>query len=144
VSEEENRAIFAHPLAMTCSDGSVLPEEGDFRPHPRNYRSFVKPLYDFVARRRLLTFEEAIRKATSMPAQKIGLFDRGILRPGMKADIALMDVPALGCDATYDAPRRYARGVEYLLVDGVPAVEGGRFTGALNGKLLRRRGSARP
>jgi N-acyl-D-aspartate/D-glutamate deacylase len=79
----------------------VLPEEGDFRPHPRNYRSFVKPLYDFVARRRLLTFEEAIRKATSMPAQKIGLFDRGILRPGMKADIALMDVPALGCDATY-------------------------------------------
>jgi len=144
VSEEENRAIFAHPLAMTCSDGSVLPEEGDFRPHPRNYRSFVKPLYDFVARRGLLTFEEAIRKATSMPAQKIGLFDRGILRPGMKADIALMDVPALGCDATYDAPRRYARGVEYLLVDGVPAVEGGRFTGALNGKLLRRRGSARP
>lgn len=128
---------------MICSDGSALPEKLDFKPHPRNYRSFVKPLYDFVGKRGLLPFEEAIRKSTSMPAQKIGLFDRGILRPGLKADIALMDAPALGCDSTYEDPCHHARGVEWLLVDGQVTIESGKYNGSRSGKLLRRRGSAR-
>lgn len=138
VSEEENLSIVTHPLAMICSDGSVIPQDTLYNPHPRNYRSFVKPIYDFVEKRGLLTLEEAVRKMTSMPAQKIGLFDRGILRPGMKADITLMDVYALRSDSTYEDPKHYAKGIEYLFVDGALTIENGQYNGARNGKLLRK------
>ena len=138
VSEEENLSIFQHPLAMICSDGNAIPENVSFKPHPRNYRAFVKPLYDFVERRGVLTFEEAVRKMTSMPAAKIGLFDRGLLRPGMRADIALIDRYGLGSDSTYEDPCHLARGVEYLLVNGSLVLENGAYTGAHPGKLLRR------
>lgn len=138
VSEEENMRIFTHPLAMVCSDGQALPEGVDYKPHPRNYRAFVKVLYDFVEKRRLFTFEEAIRKMTSMPAAKIGLQDRGILRVGMKADIALFDRYTLGSASTYEDPCHYARGVEYVLVNGQIIIENGKYTSAHPGRLLRR------
>lgn len=138
VSEEENLSIFRHPLAMICSDGAAIPEDVAYKPHPRNYRSFVKPIYDFVEKRGILTLEEAVRKMTSMPAQKIGLFDRGLIRPGMKADIALIDVYALRSDSTYEDPKHYAKGVSHLFVDGMSAIEENEYTGARNGKLLRR------
>ena len=137
VSEEENMNIFTHPLAMFCSDGQALPEKLDFKPHPRNYRAFVKPLYDFVDKRGLMTFEEAVRRMTSMPAAKIGLQDRGILRVGMKADVALLDRYALGSASTYEDPCHYARGVETVLVNGEAIIEGGQYTGAHPGTLIR-------
>jgi len=73
-----------------------------------------------------------------MPAQKIGLYDRGLLRPGMKADIAVMDVETLRCDSTYEDPMHYAQGIQTLLVAGGVTIENGTFTGAMNGKLLRK------
>ena len=138
VSEEENLSIICHPLAMICSDGAAVPPGAKHRPHPRNYRSFVKPIYDLVKKRKLLTLEEAVRKMSSMPAQKIGLYDRGLLRPGMKADIAVMDVETLRCDSTYEDPMHYAQGIQTLLVSGGITIENGKFTGAMNGGLLRK------
>jgi len=137
VSEEENLAIIQHPLTIICSDGAVIPSEVDFKPHPRSYRSFAKPIYDFVNQRKLLTLEAAVHKMSAMPAQKIGLFDRGILRPGMKADIVVMDTETLRSKATYQDPMHYAEGIETMLIGGGVTIEKGKFTGAMNGKLLR-------
>ena len=123
---------------MFCSDGSAVAENPGYKPHPRNFRSFVKPLYDFVDKRNLLPLEQAVRKMTSMPAQKIGLWDRGLLRPGMRADLALIDTYALRCDSDYGDPFHYAQGVRYLWVDGVMTLEEGEYTGATAGRLLRR------
>lgn len=138
VDEQENREIFLNPLSMFCSDGSAVAENPGYKPHPRNFRSFVKPLYDFVDKRNLLPLEQAVRKMTSMPAQKIGLWDRGLLRPGMRADLALIDTYALRCDSDYGDPFHYAQGVRYLWVDGVMTLEEGEYTGATAGRLLRR------
>ena len=138
VLEEENLAIIQHPLTMICSDGSATPQDIKFRPHPRSYRSFVKPIYDFVNQRKLLTLEQAVHKMSAMPAQKIGLFDRGILRPGMKADIAIMDTETLRSKSTYEDPMHYAEGIETLLIGGGVTIENGKFTGNMNGKLLRK------
>ena len=75
---------------------------------------------------------------TSMPATKIGLFDRGLIRPGMKADIALIDRYGLGSDSTYEDPCHYARGIEHLLVNGEFTIENKEYTGAHAGRLLRK------
>jgi len=88
---------------------------------------------------KLLTWEEAVRKVTSLPAARLGLQDRGLLREGMRADLVLLD-PARVCDgATYDEPMRYPEGVDWVLVNGTPVVEEGQHTGALPGRVLRKR-----
>ena len=86
----------------------------------------------------MLPLEEAVRKMTSFPAQKLGLFDRGILKEGMWADITVFDPDNVRDKATFLEPKQYAEGIEYVVVNGEIVVRNGKYTGSLPGKLLRK------
>jgi N-acyl-D-aspartate/D-glutamate deacylase len=90
----------------------------------------------YVREKRALTLEEAVRKMSSAPAQRIGLGDRGVLRPGMKADIAIFDPAKVRDTATFDKPHQYAEGVSFVLVNGQVAFEGGKMTATRPGRVL--------
>ena len=85
----------------------------------------------------LLRLEEAVAKMTSMPAQRLGLKDRGILRDGMKADIVLFDPDKVTAKATFDDPKQYPEGIDYVVVNGKLVIDDGTHTGALPGRALR-------
>ena len=109
------------------------------RAHPRSFASQSILLRKFVRQEGLLTLEDAIRKLTSLPAQFLGLRSRGLLVEGFKADIAVFDPETISDHATYADARRYATGVEYVIVNGRLSIENGAFNGALNGKVLLKR-----
>ena len=90
MSEDDLVRILRHPATMVASDGEV-PTFGRANPHPRSYGTFARVLGVYVREKQVLTLEEAVRKMTSFPAARCGLADRGVLRPGMKADIAVFD-----------------------------------------------------
>jgi N-acyl-D-amino-acid deacylase len=143
------RTLLRHPAVMICSDGQVLAPYGvlnDPPPYsPCSYGEFPGVLERYVRDEPVLTLEEAIRKMTSFPAQRFGLYDRGILRPGCKADIVVFDLKRVRDRATcfypYTSlehyPHRYAEGIDYVLVNGVVVVEGEQHTGLLPGQVLR-------
>ena len=99
-------------------------------PHPREYGSFARVLGRYVRERGVLTLEEAVRKMSGASAQRLGLRDRGLLREGSFADIAVFDPDRVRDMATFDDPHQYAVGVDYVLVNGVVVVSGGSHTGA--------------
>jgi N-acyl-D-amino-acid deacylase len=125
-----------HPLGMVGTDSTFL---GD-KPAPRTYGSFPRILGQFVRDEQLLTLEEAVRKMTGAPAARLGLSDRGFLRDGFVADLVVFDPARVRSNATYDQPRRYPDGIEYVVVNGEVVVDAGRHTGALPGRALRRTG----
>ena len=134
VGNEENvRAIMQHPAHTGGSDGILV---GD-RPHPRGWGTFPRYLAVYVRELGLLTLESAIRRFTSLPAQRLRLPDRGLLRPGMAADVVCLDPGRVRDTATYDEPRQLAEGIPYVVVNGVPVVDDGRHTGATPGRGLR-------
>jgi N-acyl-D-amino-acid deacylase len=106
--------------------------------HPRTYGTYPRILGRYVRERGLLTLGEAIRKMTSLPARKIGLLDRGLLRPGMWADIVIFDPATIIDTATYENPLSYPKGIRYVLVNGEVVVEEGKHTGKRPGKVLRK------
>jgi N-acyl-D-aspartate/D-glutamate deacylase len=108
------------------------------KPHPRAYGSFPRVLGRYV-REGVLRLEEAVRKMTSLPAQRFGLHERGLLRPGMCADITVFNPDTIVDTATYKDPVRYPDGVEYVIVNGKITVEEGNHTGVRAGRVLRRR-----
>jgi N-acyl-D-aspartate/D-glutamate deacylase len=120
---------------MIASDGEV-PVFGVASPHPRSYGTFVRVLGRYVRERHTLTLEDAIRKMSSFPAQRLGLVDRGLLRPGMKADIAVFDPATVADTATFEKPHAYAVGVSYVVINGQMAVENGSMTSARPGRVL--------
>ena len=123
----------AHPAHTAGSDGIIV---GD-RPHPRGWGTFPRYLAVYVRELGLLTWEQAVRKMTSLPAQRLGFADRGLLRPGMAADVVCVDAERVRDTATYDEPRRLPEGIPYVLVNGVLVVDQGRRTDALPGRALR-------
>jgi len=123
-----------HPLYMVGSDAVLI---GDY-PSPRTYGAFPVILAEFVREERWLSLPEAIRKMTSFPAQRLGLPDRGLLRDGFKADVVVLDPATVKAPATRRQPKQFAVGIELVLVNGRVAVDGGRPTGALAGRALRR------
>lgn len=129
-------AFIVHPAGMVGTDSVFL---GDF-PSPRTYGSFPRILGEFVRDRELLPLPEAIRKMTSAPAARLGLRDRGLVRDGYHADLVVFDPRRVRSPATYERPRRFPEGIEHVIVNGVIVVEGGRHTGALPGRALRRTG----
>jgi N-acyl-D-amino-acid deacylase len=144
------RTLLRHPAVMICSDGQVLAPYGflnDPAPYsPCSYGEFPGALERYVRDEPLLTLEQAIRKMTSFPAQRFGLFDRGVLRPGAWADIVVFDLERVRDRATCvypysypleNYPHRYPEGIDLVLVNGALVVEGERHTGALPGKVLR-------
>jgi N-acyl-D-amino-acid deacylase len=122
---------------MASSDGGlVLPGSGV--PHPRNNGAFVRRLAVYVRERGVVSLEFAIRSMTSLPAAVFGFQDRGVIRRGAAADVAIFDLDALKDNATYVEPHRIAEGMMWVLVNGVPIVANGSFTDAMPGKVLRK------
>ncbi len=134
MSESDVETAIKSPLGMICTDGLVLG-----RPHPRAYGSFPRVLGRYVRERGILRLEEAVRKMTSLPAQRFGLMDRGLLRPGMAADITIFDPKSIIDNGTFEDPRRFPEGIRYVIVNGSLAVEDGAYTEARDGRVLRRR-----
>ncbi|MGA9574829.1 MAG: D-aminoacylase [Lysobacterales bacterium] len=138
MSDEDVSRIMQHPRTMIASDGGIyVPGEGV--PHPRNYGTFARVLAYYVRETRTIPAGEAIYKMSKMPAQRLGMTDRGVIQVGAMADIAVMDLDTVRDHATYDAPHQYATGVKYVLVNGVMVLEDGRMTGARPGRALRSR-----
>jgi len=127
------RTIVRHPAQMVGSDGILTGE----MPNPRTYGTFPYVLGQFVREEGLLRMEEAVRKMSAIPAQRLGLSDRGILRDGMKADIVLFDPDRVEAKATFEEPKQYPSGIDYVLVNGKLVVDNGNHTGALPGRALR-------
>ena len=137
MSEKDIVHLMRQPYTMTSSDGGlVLPTEG--KPHPRNYGAFARKLALYVRERRVVSLEEAIRSMTSLPATVFGMKDRGLLREGAAADIAIFDPAKIVERATYTDPHQLAEGMSYVLVNGQVVLEDGKFTPALPGRVLRK------
>lgn len=134
------KRTYQHPLMLVGSDSWAMAPYGPLHvgyPHPRCYGTFPKILGRFVRQMGLLTLEEAIRKMTWGPAQRILIKDRGALCEGMAADITLFDPETVIDNATYWNPHHYPTGIEYVIVNGKVVIEKGKHTGALAGKVLR-------
>jgi N-acyl-D-amino-acid deacylase len=140
MSEEDVRRVMKSPHGMVGSDGSAVAPRGILgkgKPHPRFYGTFPRVIGHYV-REGVLSLEEAVRKMTSAPAQRIGLRDRGLLREGFKADITVFDPGNVKDEATFLDPHRFASGIPYVMVNGKIVVDGGEHTGALPGRALRK------
>jgi len=141
IGDEDLERIMRHPAGMVGSDSSTSHIEGPLavgKPHPRTFGTFVRVLGRYVREKGTITLEEAVRRMTSAPAQKLRLMDRGLLRPGMKADIVVFDPDTVADTATYEKPYSYAVGVSTVVVNGQVVVDDGQHTGALAGEVLRR------
>ena len=137
LDEGDVERIMRHPQTMIASDGR-LSRPGDGHPHPRAYGTFPRVLGRYVRERQVITLEDAIRKMTSMPAATLRLSDRGTLRAGARADVTIFDPGSVADRATFEEPHQYPVGIPYVIVNGTLAVDGGRFTGAHAGQVLRR------
>lgn len=137
MSNEDVARIFQQPFTMVASDSGIHSLDGDSVPHPRGFGNNVRALGLFVREKNLVSLEEAIRKMTSLPAQTFKLWDRGILRPGMAADIVIFDEKTVGDRATFQQPKQFAAGIDYVLVNGQIVIEKDKHTSAKAGKILR-------
>ncbi len=135
IAEDDIDRILRHPATMIGSDGEVV-KFGVASPHPRSYGTFARVLGRYVRERQIITLEEAIRKMTSFPAERLGLTDRGLLRPGMKADVVVFDPAKVRDMATFEKPHQYAEGFSYVAVNGQMAFESGSMTAARPGRVL--------
>jgi N-acyl-D-amino-acid deacylase len=139
MSEEQTEEILKHPLVMLCSDGSALAPYGPLhqgKPHPRNYGTFPRFLGLYVRDRKALTLPQAVKKMASMPAAKLGIKDRGILKQGNFADVVVFDPATVADKATYTEPEQYSTGIDYVIVNGKVVIDHDKHTGALPGKVL--------
>jgi len=143
MSEDDVISVLTDPFSMVCSDSGVCNPESGGKPHPRTYGAFPRVLGHYVRDRACLTLEEAIRKMTWLPAQRMGLTDRGILREGARADVVLFDPSTIRDTATYVDPHRYPEGIVHVLVSGQAVVRDGTHTGTLPGEILSRPGTER-
>ncbi len=145
MSEPDVALALQQPWVSVDNDSSGTSPEGilgEEHPHPRAYGTFPRILRKYVREEKKLTLEEAIRKFSALPAQRMRLTDRGVLKQGMWADVVVFDPGTVRDVATFDAPNRLSEGMEYVLVNGVPVIEKGKMTGALPGKVLRGAGYA--
>lgn len=138
MSEEDVEYFMQRPYVMTGSDGSSQ-VPGDALPHPRNYGAFTRKLRTYVLEKGLLTMEQAIRAATSLPAEMLNLDARGLLKQGYVADIVIFDPETIRDKATYIDPHQYSEGIEYVFISGKCIIDAGGFTGILAGKPIRHR-----
>jgi len=140
MNEEDVRTALQHPLVGVGTDSGAKAEDGklsESKSHPRGWGSFPRILGKYVRDEHLLTLEEAIRKFTSKAASRVHLIDRGILRPGMMADVTVFDPATIRDVATFDDPNRYSIGIKHVFVNGKPVVANGAITGQKPGRPLR-------
>lgn len=139
MTEADVRTVMQHRAVMIGSDGSALATYGILnrgKPHPRNYGTFPRVLGKYVREEKILSLEGAIRKMTALPAEKLGLKDRGMIAEKMWADITIFNRENVRDNATYIDPHRYPDGIEYVLVGGSVVIERGEHTGTLAGRVL--------
>ena len=137
LDEGDVERIMRHPQTMIASDAR-LSRPGDGHPHPRAYGTFPRVLGRYVRERQVLTLEDAVRKMTALPAARLGLGDRGRIGDGMAADLTVFDRATVIDRATFEQPHQYPQGIDYVIVNGVIAVDAGRFTGERGGLVLKR------
>ncbi|MGQ9585625.1 MAG: N-acyl-D-amino-acid deacylase family protein [Anaerolineae bacterium] len=137
LSESDLRAALAHPLAAIITDATY--EVGGLL-HPRVYSAFAEVLARYVRDERVLSLEEAIRKMTWAPAQRVGFWDVGLIRPGMRADLVVFDLQGLRSKATFANPEQHPEGFIYLFVNGQVTVEEGLYRQAMAGRVMRHPG----
>jgi dihydroorotase/N-acyl-D-amino-acid deacylase len=138
--EDDVQAALKDPTVAVGTDSGARAQDGplaDSKSHPRGWGSFPRILGKYVRDEHLLTLEDAIRKMTSRPAARVGLADRGLLRPGMMADITVFDPATIRDVATFDDPNRYSTGVKWVIVNGRAVVADGAITDARPGRALR-------
>jgi N-acyl-D-aspartate/D-glutamate deacylase len=134
------RYALKQPFVSIGSDGTAVATEGPLargNPHPRYYGTFPRVLGRYVRDEKVITMEEAIRKMTSANAAKIHIYDRGLLRPGLAADVTVFDAARVIDNATFEKPHQYATGIEYVIVNGAIVLDKGKHTGARPGGILR-------
>jgi dihydroorotase/N-acyl-D-amino-acid deacylase len=139
MDERDVERIMQHPQTMIASDGRLV-APGMGHPHPRWYGTFPRVLGRYVRDRSVLTLPEAIHKMTELPANAMGLTDRGRLEVGRKADIVLFDPKTVADRATFESPHHYPEGIPYVIVNGQLAVKDGTFQGVKAGRVLRKNG----
>ncbi|MCX2738980.1 N-acyl-D-amino-acid deacylase family protein [Pontibacter anaerobius] len=132
MNEELQEELMLDPHVMICTDGSPSMH------HPRGYGAFAKILETYVVDKKLLTLKEAVRKMTGLPAETIGLQNRGLLKPGYKADLLIFDPSEIKENATYEKPDQLASGFRYVLIGGKIVKEGENYTSNRQGKVLRK------
>jgi dihydroorotase/N-acyl-D-amino-acid deacylase len=134
MAPEDVERIVVHPWTMIASDGEVV--TADTAQHPRSYGTFARVLGEYVRERKLLTLEEAVRKMTSFPAARLNLSDRGLVMPGMKADLVVFDPERVADRSTYEKPHEYAEGFSHVIVNGQLVLDDGKMTGTRPGRVL--------
>lgn len=137
MDEGDVQNIMKHPMTMIASDGRLV-KNGDGHPHPRWYGTFPRVLGRYVREKQVLSLEEALYKMTLFPAQTMGLQDRGKIAEGMKADITIFNPETVIDNATFEAPHQYSDGIEYVVVNGVLAVDQAVFTHQKAGVVLKK------
>jgi N-acyl-D-aspartate/D-glutamate deacylase len=144
-TEEDMNLAMVQPWCSIGSDGSALAIAGSLRrghPHPRNFGTFPRVLGEYVRNRNLLRLEDAVRRMTSLNAAKVGILDRGLLRPGLLADVTVFDPKTVADRSTYLEPFQYSTGVIFVIVNGRVVLDRGEHTHVRPGRALRR--SSRP
>jgi len=136
MDEKDLTRILQYPFNMIASDAGIA-KFGSGMPHPRAYGTNARVLGRYVREQKVLRLEEAIRRMSSLPAQKFNLRDRGLLREGMAADIVVFDEAKVGDAATYSQPHAYSNGFSYVIVNGETVVENGKHTGTRSGQVLK-------
>jgi dihydroorotase/N-acyl-D-amino-acid deacylase len=145
MNEEDVRTALRHPLVSFGSDSGAVPESRRTSgAHPRGYGTFPRVLGHYSRELGLLSLEEGVRKMTSLAAARAQLPDRGLVRPGMKADLVVFDPDTVADRATFEDPHRYSAGIEHVIVNGSLVLESGAMTGNLPGRPLRGPGHTRP
>ena len=140
MSEADVALALEQPWVSVDNDSSGTSPAGILgkeHPHPRAYGTFPRVLRKYVREEHKLTLEDAVRKFTALPAQRMRLTDRGVLKQGVWADLVIFDPTTIRDTATYESPNSLSQGMEYVLVNGVPVIDHGQMTGALPGKVLR-------
>ena len=147
MDEQDVKDVLQQPWVSIDNDASGTSPEGILgteHPHPRAYGTFPRILAKYVREQKLLTLPDAIRKFTSLAAQREHLQDRGVLKPGMWADVVVFDPESIHDAATYAEPNRFSVGMQYVLVNGVPVISEGKMTGALPGQVILGPGYGKP
>jgi len=141
--EDDVRTALASPMVSIGTDSGARAEDGPLslsKSHPRAWGSFTKILGTYVRDEKLIPLEDAIRRFTSRPATRVGISDRGLLRPGFKADITIFDLATVRDRSTYVDPNHYSEGIRHVLVNGQPVVKDGKMTEARPGQVIRGQG----
>ena len=141
--ESDVETFAAQPWVATSTDaGIALPSDGP-EVHPRFYGSFPRKIHHYAGERGVISVEGAVRSATSLPAQIMGISGRGMIREGFAADIVIADLTRLTDRATFQQPHQYSDGIQSVLINGSFVIDDGKPTGTLPGRLIKRSGGRR-